>query len=331
MEAIQSMLQGSGLFESQILVLLMIFGMVVLAVLGTTRFLFSGDAVGRRLRENGDKPAATGKTSAHSLKYKDAEGGLSKLLRPLTQYVIPTSEEGLSRIRATLMQAGYMGPSAVRIYYGLRVGLAITLPLLFSLFTPILSRQMPIEKIILLALGAALFGLYLPSLWVSQVRQKRQVAASNGFPDTLDMLLVCVEAGLSLDGALNRVGQEIETAHPVLAEQFMLVSLELRAGKSREEALRNLAHRIGIDDVRSFVTLLVQSENLGTSIALALRIHAEEMRRKRMSRAEEKANKLPVKLSVPLVLCILPALMLTVMSPAVITVIRNLLPALGGN
>ncbi len=111
----------------------------------------------------------------------------------------------------------------------------------------------------------------------------------------------------------------------------MLVSLELRAGKSREEALRNLAHRIGIDDVRSFVTLLVQSENLGTSIALALRVHAEEMRRKRMSRAEEKANKLPVKLSVPLVLCILPALMLTVMSPAVITVVRNLLPQLGGH
>ncbi len=331
MEAIQSMLQESGLFESQIAVLLMIFGMVVLAVYGTTRVLFPQDAVGRRLREDGDASATSGKPAAHSLKYKDSETGLARLLRPLYQYVIPTSDEGLSRIRATLMQAGYMGPSAARIYYGLRVGLAIALPLVFSLFTPMLSRQMPIEKIIMLALGAALFGLYLPTLWVSQKRKARQTAASNGFPDTLDMLLVCVEAGLSLDGALNRVGQEIEKAHPVLAEQFMLVSLELRAGKSREEALRNLAHRIGIDDVRSFVTLLVQSENLGTSIALALRIHAEEMRRKRMSKAEEKANKLPVKLSVPLVLCILPALMLTVMSPAVITVIRNLLPQLGGH
>ena len=330
MEAIQSMLQESGLFESQIAVLLMIFGMVVLAVIGTTRVLFPQDAVGRRLREDGDAGTASGKTSAHSLK-KDSETILTRLLRPLYQYVIPTDDEGLSRIRATLMQAGYMGPSAPRVYYGLRVGLAISLPLVFSLFTPILSRQMPIEKIIMIALGVALFGLYLPSLWVSQKRAKRQLAASNGFPDTLDMLLVCVEAGLSLDGALNRVGQEIEKAHPVLAEQFMLVSLELRAGKSREEALRNLSHRIGIDDVRSFVTLLVQSENLGTSISLALRIHAEEMRRKRMSKAEEKANKLPVKLSVPLVLCILPALMLTVMSPAVITVMRNLLPALGGN
>ncbi len=329
METIQSMLQGTGIFDGQIIVLVMIFGMVVLAILGTSRLLFPQDAVARRLQPGGE--GTEGSRAGHSLRYNDGESRTARLLRPLYQYVVPTSDERLSRIRATLMQAGYMGPAAIRIYYSFRISLAIGLPLVFSLFTPLLSRQMPLEKIVLLAFGLALLGLYAPTIWVSQRRRKRQVAASDGFPDTLDMLLVCVEAGLSLDGALNRVGEEIEKAHPVLAEQFLLVALELRAGKSREEALRNLAHRIGIDDVRSFVTLLVQSENLGTSIALALRVHAEEMRRKRLSRAEEKANKLPVKLSVPLVMCILPALMLTVMSPASISVIRNLLPNLGGN
>ena len=164
MEAIQSMLQGSGLFESQILLLVMVFGMVVLAVLGTTRVLFPQDAVGRRLREDGGKADGARKSSTHSMKLKDAESGLARFLKPLYQYVIPTDDEGLSRIRATLMQAGYMGLSAVRIYYGLRVGLAIALPLLFSLLTPLLSREMPIEKIILLALGAALRRPHVPAI-----------------------------------------------------------------------------------------------------------------------------------------------------------------------
>jgi tight adherence protein C len=144
------------------------------------------------------------------------------------------------------------------------------------------------------------------------------------------MLMVCVEAGLGLDGAFTRVGTQMAAAHPVLAEHFGLVSLELRAGKSREAALRNLADRIGLLEVTSFVVLLIQSDLLGTSIGRTLRIQAEEMRLKRMLRAEEKAYKLPVKMAIPLVLCLLPAIVTVVALPGIIRIIRVMLPILSG-
>jgi tight adherence protein C len=208
--------------------------------------------------------------------------------------------------------------------------LSVGLPLIVVLAAPALTRTAPVQTVLLIGVLAGLIGLYFPHMWVAHRISARQQEAQDGFPDALDLLLVCVEAGLGLNAALHRVGQEIGKAHEVLGAQFDIVGLELRAGMSRELALRNLAERLGIDEVKSLVAILIQSDTLGTSIAQALRIHAEDMRKRRMLRAEEKAHKLPVKLSFPLVGFILPCLILTILTPAIIRIVRVLLPTLGG-
>jgi tight adherence protein C len=178
---------------------------------------------------------------------------------------------------------------------------------------------------------AALAGLYLPALFVRAKADRRREQLINGFPDALDLMLVCVEAGLGLEAAFNRVGQEMVHSHPLISEQLGTVVLELRAGRSREDALRRLADRAGVDEIRSFATLLIQSGKLGSSIAQTLRIYAAEMREKRRMRAEEKAHKLPVLLSIPLVGCMLPVMIGVLMIPAAIGVFRTVLPAMMGD
>jgi tight adherence protein C len=180
------------------------------------------------------------------------------------------------------------------------------------------------------AMIAALVGLYLPALFVRAKADRRQRELVNGFPDALDLMLVCVEAGQGLEAAFNRVGQEMVHSHPLIAQQLGTVVLELRAGRSREDALRRMADRAEVDEIRAFSTLLIQSGKLGSSIAQTLRIYAAEMREKRRMRAEEKAHRLPVLLSVPLVACMLPVMIGVLMLPAVIRVIRTLMPAMAG-
>jgi tight adherence protein C len=177
---------------------------------------------------------------------------------------------------------------------------------------------------------AAALGLYLPAVFVRARADRRQQDIINGFPDALDLMLVCVEAGLGLEAAFSRVGMEMTTSHPLLSEQFGAVVLELRAGRSHEDALRRMADRAGADDIRAFATLLVQSTKLGSSISQTLRTYSSEMREKRRLRAEEKAHRLPVLISIPLVACMLPTMIGLLMLPAVIRVARNVLPALGG-
>jgi tight adherence protein C len=176
---------------------------------------------------------------------------------------------------------------------------------------------------------AAVMGLYLPSLWIRAKADRRQRDIINGFPDALDLMLVCVEAGLGLEAAFSRVGMEMTRSHPLLAEQLGAVVLELRAGRSQEDALRRMADRAGADEIRAFATLLIQSHKLGSSIAQTLRVYASEMRERRRMRAEEKAHRLPVLLSIPLVCCMLPVMIGVLMIPAVIRTIRAVVPALG--
>ena len=170
----------------------------------------------------------------------------------------------------------------------------------------------------------------MPNYWLTKKVQSRQRKIGEGFPDALDMLVVCTEAGLGLDASFQRVGSQITKAHPELAEQFAWVSLEMRAGKSRQDALRHMAKRVGLQEIQSFVTLLIQSDSLGASISRTLRVNADEMRNKRIMKAEEKAHALPVKLSVPLVMFILPSMITVVLLPGIIAIVRDLLPALGG-
>lgn len=178
--------------------------------------------------------------------------------------------------------------------------------------------------------GAAAAGLYIPALFIQAKADRRQREIINAFPDALDLMLVCVEAGLGLEAAFDRVGMEMTTSHPLLAEQFGAVVLELRAGRSREDALRRMAERAGADEIRAFATLLIQSTKLGSSVAQTLRVYASEMRERRRMRAEEKAHRLPVLLSVPLVACMLPVMVGVLMLPATILVVRELLPRMTG-
>jgi tight adherence protein C len=163
-------------------------------------------------------------------------------------------------------------------------------------------------------------GLYLPHIWLHLHTSRRKEKICEGFPDTLDLLVVCVEAGMGLDAAINRVAEEMRMVNRVISDELQMLNLELRAGKPRMDALRGLAFRTDLDDVKSLVTLLIQADRFGTSVAQALRIHADSMRTKRYQKAEEKAAQLPVKLLLPLIFCIFPSLFIAILGPAAIQI-----------
>jgi tight adherence protein C len=233
-------------------------------------------------------------------------------------------------LRVRLIAAGYNSPLAPKLFTASRLGLLVLLPaiLLGAIFLS--GTEVPPFKLYLVGVALAVFGLYAPNLFVSVKADRRREAIVNGFPDSLDLMLVCVEAGLGMEAAFDRVGREMLNSHPSVAQMLSIVTLELRAGSAREEALRNMASRTQVTEIRSFATLLIQSDKLGSSIGETLRVYASEMREKRRMRAEEKAHRLPVLLSVPLVACMLPVMIGVLMLPAVIRVIRELLPAMGG-
>jgi tight adherence protein C len=316
-------LSGSGgLLPGMVMGL--VFASVALGVLATSGLVTSRASVRRRLHSDQGSSAS----SELSLKAGDGQSALERLLKPLSDRLTPSDEISANSIRMKLVQGGFMQRSAVGTYYALRVVCGIAFPLIVLTVLPLLSRNMTVNLMLTLAGSSILIGLYLPPAMLSKRIEGRKLEIYEGFPDALDMMLVCVEAGLGLDAAINRVGQEIGKAHPVLGHQMELVGLEMRAGKPRQEALRNLADRTGVDEVRSLATLLIQSDALGSSIAQSLRVHAEDMRARRMLKAEEKAHKLPVKLSIPLILCVLPSLMIVILSPAALRIVDTLLPSL---
>ncbi|WP_439534951.1 type II secretion system F family protein, partial [Polymorphobacter sp.] len=219
-----------------------------------------------------------------------------------------------------LILAGYDQPFAPRVFVLTRTVLTLALPLL-ALLVMSLGEQWPKPTTLYMVIvGLAGTGLYLPNFLVNSRSEERKKEILNGFPDTLDLMLVCVEAGLGIDAAFNRVGSEIARSHPLIAHLFALVALELRAGRTREVALRSLAKRTAVSEISAFVTLVIQSDRLGASIAQALRIYAAEMRESRRMRAEEKAHRIPVLLSIPLIVFLLPTMVAVLMLPAAIQV-----------
>lgn len=232
-------------------------------------------------------------------------------------------------LREKLKAAGYDSPAAPRVYNLIRLLAVIGLPTLVVLLT-VRGNEASFFRLYLFGSIAALAGLYAPALFVRARADRRREALVNGFPDCLDLMLVCVEAGLGLEAALDRVGREMALARPEVAQVLTTGTLRLRAGASREDALRYMADDAGVDEIRSFATLLIQSDKLGTSIAGTLRVYASEMRERRRMRAEEKAHRLPVLISIPLVACMLPVMIGVLMLPAAIGVVRQLVPALSG-
>jgi len=244
--------------------------------------------------------------------------------RRLAPFLTPSDSEQRSKMRERLERAGYRSGAAVALYYLARAALGFGAGATLALALPALASRIDPIGIVIFSAGAALVGYCLPIYWILRRIQVREEAARDGFPDTLDMLLVCVEAGQGLDAALARVALEIEQAHPVLAEELAIIGHELRAGKGRSDVLRDFGRRVGVDEVSAFITLLIQSEQFGTSIGDALRVYAAEMRQKRLLRAEEKANKLPVKLALGTMAFTVPPVLLILIGPSIIMVMRSL-------
>jgi tight adherence protein C len=253
---------------------------------------------------------------------------LFKFLGAIGEATKPKNVDELSHIRRTLVKAGYRSVDAPLIFFGARLLLAIALPAMFAVLRTSALPMLPSTQTMFLFIFLAVAGFYAPNLWVKIRIQRRQQKILEGFPDALDLMTVCVEAGLGLDAALNQVADEIGMSNRILSEELKLVNLELRAGQSRQNALRNLSLRTDLEDVNNFTTLLIQTDNFGTSIGQTLRVYSDTMRTKRYHRAEEMAAKLPVKLLLPLIFFIFPSLFVVIIGPGAIQIMRILLPTL---
>lgn len=228
-----------------------------------------------------------------------------------------------SKLRIKFLNAGYRGDLIIILYFGGKTLLAFVFPLFYLSWVAVAPGDRNGTDIAFLALGFAAFGFYLPNVILGVKIKQRQRELFESFPDALDLIRVCVSAGLGLDAAIARVGQELKLKSAALAEEFRLLSLELRAGASRAQALRNLATRTGVDDINALVAMLIQAERFGTNVSESLRVHADALRTKRQLRAQEQAAKIPVKLTIPMALCILPALFIVVVGPAAISILRS--------
>jgi tight adherence protein C len=231
----------------------------------------------------------------------------------------PQSQSEMGKLRQRLLAAGYRRNEALVVFYGIRIGVAV-------LFFLLLATPLVVTPNVFLALAGAGIGYVLPGMVLARLAKARQHRMRLGLADVLDLLVVSVEAGLGLDQAIQRVSDELAFAHPDLSDELRMVNLELRAGKGRAEALRNLADRTGVDDISSLVAMLVQTDKFGTSVAQSLRVHSETVRTKRRQRAEEAAAKTGVKMVFPLVFCIFPAIWVITIGPAAIKFVQVIGP-----
>ncbi len=242
---------------------------------------------------------------------------LEQALDPLGR-ALPLSPREVSRTRAWLIQAGYRDARHLTLYVGSRVLLAF-----IGLMVVIAATGF---KSLILMASITAFCFFLPRFVLKRMIRDRQLRITLALPDALDLTVICVEAGLALDQALMRVGEDLHHAHPDLSDEFHLVNLEMRAGKPRVEALRNLTERTGVDDIRALVGTLVQTDRFGTSVAQALRVHSDSLRTERRQRAEEQAAKTTIKMIIPLVVFVLPSIIFVTLGPAVIELVRTLMP-----
>jgi tight adherence protein C len=242
--------------------------------------------------------------------------------------LIPASPKDVSVMQRRLIRAGIRTPSALKYLYGAKVAGGITLPLLMTAAVAG-SAADPGNKFMAIAVAGAA-GFFGPNEFVRMKAKRRQKEISRGLPNALDLMVVCVESGLGLDQAIVQVAKELEHAHPDISEEFALVNLELKAGKRRVEALRNLSERTASDDLKKLVAVLIQADRFGTGVAQSLRAHSEFMRVQTRQTAEEKAAKLGVKLVFPIFFCILPSLFVVTVGPVVVKIMRELIPMMNG-
>lgn len=252
---------------------------------------------------------------------------LATATRRLATLSLPDEGAESSALRRRFLHAGIRQASAPTAYFGAKTVLALSLPMIvfvgMNLALPTPPRGATLLFVLLLA---AATGYYLPNVWLQRRVQRRQRELFEAFPDALDLMMVCMEAGLGTEAAMTRVADDIEHQSLVMAEELRLVNLELRAGAGRERALRNLAIRTGVQEIDSFASMIIQAERFGTSIAQALRVHASTLRTRRRQQAEEAAKKVAVKLLFPLIFCIFPTMMIVLLGPPALQLMRNVLP-----
>jgi len=286
-----------------------VFGSALVAAAAYALMPSRAVAIDRRLEE-----LAVGRDREEKPKFQAMFGVLKRLGEKA-----PKSPKEMGSLRLRLVQAGFRRDEALTLFFGIRVLFALAMFMLFA--SSLLARPN-----LTLALGALGLGYILPGMVLARLAKRRAHRIRLSLADMLDLLVVSVEAGLGLDAALTRVGQELAFAYPELADELRLINLELRAGKPRAEALRNLADRTGVDDLSSLVTMLIQTDKFGTSVAQSLRVYSETLRTKRRQRAEEAAAKTGVKMVFPLVICIFPAIWVVTIGPAAIKFVTVLFP-----
>ncbi len=284
------------------------------------------ESLPRRLRE-----AVSAPEEARSSVFGDAARRLGEKWRRLTaksprqeDLVAMFTGKELSGGRLLLSQAGYRNPGAYRFYLGARVGLPVVLACVGLAYGR--AAGLSTQFIFLVVLAGSVAGFLLPDLFLRSKTRKRQEEITDSLPDALDLLVVCIEAGMGINAAFVKITEEFKLSSPVLSEEFDIVNREMVAGKPRQEALRALADRAGVEDVQSLVAMLIQTEKLGTSLSQSLRVHSDSLRTRRRQRAEEAAAKTTIKLVFPLVFLLFPALFIVILGPGVIQIINVLLP-----
>lgn len=311
--------------NEQILYLGLIFVAVVAGVMGIGMVLTRGSDMRQRLRGLGGETVLEQPPEASAWTER-----VVKAAAPVARLATPTSEEDVSNLRARFLHAGIRSTSAPVLFFAAKALLALLLPMLLVFLSRSFDWKLTTQVSTALLLLCAAIGYYLPNVVLSRMTAARQRNLFEAFPDALDLIIVCVEAGLGLDMAINKTAEEMKLRSPELAEELEMMALELRVGSSRERALRNLALRTGLDEISTFATMLIQADRFGTSLAESLRVHADMLRTRRRLRAEEAAAKIPLKLLFPLIFFIFPSLLLVLLGPAMIQIYRIMLPTMAG-
>ena len=313
---------------ARLTILLIVFGIVVGSAFALMTVLSRRALIRGELRElTGDRLLIAG--GGETLRTSN-DTAWSRLADAIERAGLNLADTKSDRLRQKLVMAGFRSPSAPRLFTLIRLVLVFVLPLGYVVLAYSGEEPPSFLRVYLIGSILALLGLYIPNLYVQARADRRREEIVNGFPDCLDLILVCVEGGLGIEAAMDRVGREMVHSHPLVAELLSVTTLQLRAGSSRDDAFRRLAETAAVDEIRSFTTLLIQSDKLGTSVSATLRVYASEMRERRRMRAEEKAHRLPVLISIPLVVCMLPTMIGVLMLPAAVRVVREIIPLLSG-
>lgn len=312
----------------QIILLILLFISITLGVLAVAVIFTRGSTLRSRLKALMQGREVVGEIDIESAASPWANSMFRAVIDPMSRLAAPDKEEEISRFRERFIRAGLRDSNAPLWFFATKAVLALIVPLAVLLLVQIWAPKTSGLTSLLLAFIASAVGYYLPNYGVDTLVRRRQREIIEAFPDALDLLVVCVEAGLGLDLAIARVAEEIGMRSKVLSDELKLVGLDLRVGSSRERALTNFAGRTDLEEISTFVTMLLQAERFGTSLADSLRVHADTLRTKRRLRAEEEAAKIALKMLFPLIFFIFPTLLLVLMGPGMIQIYRIMIPTM---